>query len=96
MVPRMHAKYPRRDVLTWILYGLFLLSSCVVVKLYIVLNFNEMKTEILTILVKNVLYSLMFFPWVSLFSTWLTISAPKLSGRFPLLVNSGCIQGRFA
>lgn len=57
----MHAKYPRRDVLTWILYGLFQLSSCVIVKLYIVLNFNEMKTEILTILVKNFLYALMFF-----------------------------------
>lgn len=56
----MHAKYPRRDVLAWILYGLYQLSSCVTVKLYIVLNFNEMETEILTILVKNVLYTLVF------------------------------------
>lgn len=56
----MHAKYPRRGVLTWILYGLLQFSSCAIVKLHIVLNFNEVKTEILTILVKNVLYTLMY------------------------------------
>lgn len=62
----MHAKYPRKDVLTWILYGHFQLSTCVIVKLYIVLNFNELKIEILTISVKNVLYALMFSLGLSL------------------------------
>lgn len=41
----MHAKYPRRDVLTWILYGLVQLSHCVIVKLYMVLKFENKHDE---------------------------------------------------
>lgn len=52
-----------------------------------------MKTVILTILVQNVLHALM----ISLgFLVHGQLSAVKLSVHFPLMINSGCSQGRFA